>query len=250
MAYSGSDAYYKSVHRNYKSLLLLCCFLVGCGGPGDRIRERANALASPTPTPGERQISGLFEVDGTGPGGLEPYKGTLTIEPQGELYTFRWQLPAGNRVGTGVQYDDKVAVSFAPAGGGKGCGVTIYKIGPGGAAMSGRSANFGDQKFAIENATRGEGTSFEGKYSVTGTTEDGKPYSGTLETKKDGEGHDFLWKTDKPLAGFGTWRGSYAAVGFGGTQCSFALYDISGNTLDGYWGGQKQIMLGKETAKR
>jgi len=238
------------VLRNYCLLLLLCACLISCGGPSDRIRERANALSSPTPTPGERQISGLFEVNGSGPGGLDPYTGTLNIEPQGDLYSFRWQLPTGSRVGTGVQYDDKVAVSFAPTGGGKGCSVMIYKIATGGASMSGRAAAFGDQKFAIENVTRTEGTSFDGKYSITGTTAEGQAYSGSLDIKKDGEGYDFLWKTDKTLAGFGMWRGSFAAVGLGGPQCSFAFYDIAGNSLDGYWGGQKQIMFGKESAKR
>ena len=116
--------------------------------------------------------------------------------------------------------------------------------------MSGRSADLGDQKFAIESATRTDGTSFDGKYSITGTTAEGQPYSGSLDVRKDGEGYDFTWKTDKTLSGFGTWRGSYAAVGFGGPQCSFALYDIAGNSLDGYWGGQKQITFGKESAKR
>ena len=66
----------------------------------------------------------------------------------------------------------------------------IYKIGSGGATMSGRSANWSDQKFAIESATRTEGNSFDGKYSITGTTAEGQPYSGSLDVKKDGEGYD------------------------------------------------------------
>ena len=225
-------------------------FAVACDGPAERIRERAKVASSPTPTPGEREISGLFQVNGTAGGGLDPYTGTLTVEPQGDLYSFRWTLPKANRAGTGVEYEDYVAATFAATGGGKGCGVVLYKIGNNGASLSGRSAMWGDQKFAIENATRTEGTTFEGKYSVTGTTADGKPYSGSLETKKDGEGYVFLWKTDRSFGGFGIWRGNVAAVSFGGPQCSFALYDINGNTLDGFWGGQKQITFGKETAKR
>ena len=202
------------------------------------------------PTPGEREISGLFQVIGTASGGLDPYTGTLEVQPQGDLYSFRWTLPTGNRVGTGVEYGDHVAATFAATGGGKGCGVMLYKVSGDGANLSGRSAMFGDQKFAIENATRTEGTTFDGKYSVTGTTVDGHPYSGTLETKKNGDGYVFLWKTDHQFGGFGIWRGNVAAVSLGGPQCSFALYDISGNTLDGFWGGQKQITFGKETAKR
>lgn len=231
-------------------VVLLAVSICGCGGPAERIQERAKALASPTATPGEREIAGLFQVSGSASGGLDAYTGTLEVQPQGDLYAFRWTLPTGNRIGTGVEYGDHVAATFADAGGGKGCGVTLFRVSGDGASLSGRSAMFGDQKFAIENATRTEGTTFEGKYSVTGTTVDGHAYSGTLETKKNGEGYVFLWKTDRSFGGFGIWRGNVAAVSFGGPLCSFALYDISGNTLDGFWGGQKQITFGKETAKR
>ena len=184
--------------RSYKSLILLAAIAISCGGPSDRIKEREKALASPTATPGERQIGGSFEVNGTAGGGLEPYTGSLTIEPQGDLYSFRWLISKGNRVGTGVQYGNSVAAAFAPTGEGKGCGVGVYKILPDG-TLDGRIAGFGDSKFSIEKATRTEGDSFAAKYSVTGTSQDGQPYSGTLETRKDGEGYDFIWKTTKPI---------------------------------------------------
>ena len=248
---SSFDAYYRGVTLRIKFLLLaVLCLLAACGGPAERIKEREKSLASPTPTPSEREISGLFQVSGTASGGLEPYTGTLNVEPQGDLYAFRWTLVKGSRIGTAVEYSDRVAATFAPTGEGKGCSVILYKVSGDGATLDGRSANFGEQKFGLENATRTEGSSFEGKYNVTGTTADGKSYSGSLETKKQGDGYVFLWKTDHQFGGFGTWRGSYAAVSYGGPQCSFALYDISGNTLDGYWGGQKQITFGRETAKR
>jgi hypothetical protein len=243
--------YYRFVRFRHKLFVLaIVAALAGCGGPADRIKERANALTSPTPTPGERDISGAYEVSGTAGGGLDPYKGTLAIEPQGDLYSFRWTLEKGNRVGTGVQYGNSVAAAFAPTGEGKGCGVGVYKILPDG-TLDGRRALFGENKFSIEKATRTEGDTFGAKYSITGTTAEGQPYSGTLETKKDGDGYDFVWRTDKPLAGFGIWRGSAAAVGFGGPQCSFAYYDIlSSSSLEGFWGSPKQITFGKETAKR
>jgi hypothetical protein len=246
-----SGAYHSYVLSRSKFLLIaVLCFLAACGGPAERIKEREKVIASPTPTPGEREISGLFQVKGTWSGGLEPYTGTLSVEPQGDLYSFRWTLPKGNRVGTAVEYSDRVAATFAPTGEGKGCGVMLYKVTGDGMKLDGRSAMFGEQKFSVENATRTEGSNFEGKYSITGTTAEGKPYSGSLEIKKQGDGYLFLWKTDHQFGGFGTWRGPFAAVSFGGPQCSFALYNISGNTLDGYWGGQKQITFGQETAKR
>lgn len=231
-------------------VILIALLLGGCGGPAERIREREKLIESPTPTPGERDIAGAYEVEGNAGGGLDPYTGSLTVEPQGDLYSFRWTLSKGTRVGTAVEYGNNTAAAFAPTGEGKGCGVMLYKIGKGN-ALSGRAATFGDNKFSIESARQTDGTTFEGKYSVTGTTADGNPYSGSLEIKKDGEGYDFYWKTDKKLDGFGIWRGSVAAVGFGGPQCNFALYDITSNgSLDGFWGSSKQLSFGKETAKR
>jgi hypothetical protein len=235
---------------------ILCIFAaivhIGCGGPGERIKERAEAeaRATPTATPGELAIGGSYAVEGTDPKSGAGYTGTLAVEPSGDLYSLRWTLAGGNRVGTGVQYGSSLAASFAATGAGKGCGVGLYKIAADG-TLDGRIARLGDTQFAIEKATRAEGDSFAGKYTLTGTTADGKPYSGTLETRKDGEGYDFIWKTDKPFGGFGIWRGTTAAVSFGGPQCSFAYFDIlSSSNLEGFWGGQKQINFGKESAKR
>src|SRR5437763_843226 len=98
-------------------IALLSVLPIGCGGPAERIREREKGIESPTPTPGEREIAGLLQVTGTASGGLDPYTGTLTVEPQGDLYSFRWTLPKGNRVGTGVEYGDYVAATFAATGG-------------------------------------------------------------------------------------------------------------------------------------
>jgi hypothetical protein len=224
--------------------------LSACGGPEERIRERAAITPIPSPTPGERAIAGSFVINGSASGGLDEYTGSLTVVPKGDNYEFRWATTKGTRVGTGVQMGSATAATFASTGGGKGCGVGLYKIAPDG-TLDGRVAMWGEEKFALEKATRTEGTTFVGKYSVTGTTADGKPYSGSLEIKKDGSGYDFVWKLDKPNVGFAIWKGSVAAVSFGGRQCGFALYDISSNgSLEGDWGGQKQVTFGKETAKR
>lgn len=210
----------------------------------------AQKTPTPSPTPAEREISGVFKVSGTAANETEPYSGVLTVAPSGDVYEFRWQLDRGNRVGTGVQLGDVTAVSYAATGGGKGCGVTVYRIASDG-SMEGRVALWGEGKFGTEKATRLEGDNFPGKYEVSGSSIDGKNYSGDLVIKKDGGGYDFEWKTDRPLIGFGIWKGSYAAVSFGGRQCSFALYDVSSNgSLDGNWGGQTSVTFGKETAKR
>ncbi len=140
-------------------LLAAVCLTIGCGGPEDRIKEREKALSSPTPTPGERDIGGSYQVTGSAAGGLDGYTGAISVEPQGDLYSFRWTLSKGTRVGTAVEYGNNAAAAFAPTGEGKGCGVMLYKIGQGN-VLSGRSAVFGDTKFAIENATQNEGKTF------------------------------------------------------------------------------------------
>lgn len=210
----------------------------------------AQKTPAPSPTPAEREISGVFKVSGTAANETEPYNGVLTVAPSGDVYGFRWQLNRGNRVGTGVQLGNVIAVSYAVPGGGKGCGVTVYRIASDG-SIEGRIAQWNEPKFGTEKAKRVEGDNFPGKYLVTGKTLDGKDYTGDLIIKKDGAGYDFEWLTEKPQVGFGIWKGSYAAVSFGGRQCSFALYDISSNgSLEGNWGGQKSVTFGKETAKR
>ncbi|MFN0140492.1 MAG: hypothetical protein ACKVQW_10470 [Pyrinomonadaceae bacterium] len=210
----------------------------------------ARATPAPSPTPTEREISGVFNVSGTATNDTEPYNGVLTVSPTGDVYEFRWSLNKGTFIGTGVQLGSVAAVSYAGVGGGKGCGVAVYRIASNG-SMEGRVARWGEGKFGTEKAARSEGDKFPGKYNVTGKYGDGKDYTGDLVIRKDGAGYDFEWQTGKPQVGFGIWKGSYAAVSFGGRQCSFALYDIASNgNLDGNWGGQSAVTFGKESAKR
>lgn len=243
-----------------KFLLIACllptalCLLNCGGGPAERIKERAAMTPEPSPTPGERDISGSFLITGSGANEMDPYTGSLTVTPKGDNYEFRWATTKGTRVGTGVQMGNSTAATFAATGGGAGCGVVLYKIASDG-SLDGRRAMWGQETFGTEKASRLEGRGFVGKYSSTLTSIDGRSYSVTLSIAKDGSGYDFEWTHDdtvgKPLVGFGIWKGSYAAVSFGGPQCSFALYDIQSNgSLEGEWGGQKSVTFGKETAKR
>lgn len=224
--------------------------LSSCGGPAERIKETSNILQTPSPTPGERPISGSFRISGASSGGLDEYTGSLNVAPKGDNYEFRWSTTKGSRIGTGVQLGAVTAVSYAAIGAGQGCGVVLYKIASDG-SMEGRTASFGDETFGTEKVTRTEGTGFVGKYSVSGTTADKRAYSGDLAIKKDGSGYNFDWRVEKPFVAFGIWKGSYAAASFGGRQCSFAIYDIQSNgSLEGNWGGQKDVTFGTESAKR
>jgi hypothetical protein len=220
-----------------------------CGGPAERIKEKSAIPVLPTPTPGERPITGTFKVEGAADNNADPYSGVLNVAPKGDAYEFRWSTTKGSRIGVGVQMGNATAVSFAPTGGGKGCGVVLYKIAPDG-TLDGRKVNWGETSFSSEKASRTEGHGFVGKYSVVGTSADGKPYSGTLAIKKDGGGYLLEWKTERSQVAFGTWQGTVAAASFGGRQCGFALYDIRSNgNLEGYWGGQAAVTIGTESAK-
>ncbi|MFT3745295.1 MAG: hypothetical protein QM785_13505 [Pyrinomonadaceae bacterium] len=223
-------------------------------GPAERLRERAAVEPSPSPTAAEREISGVFNVEGSAENGNNPYTGVLTIQPQGDAYGFRWTTTKGTRVGTGVQIGNATATSFAATGGGKGCTVFLYKISSDG-SLDGKFVDWGYQIVGTEKAKRIEGRTFVGKYEVAGDY--GHPYKGTLTIKKDGSGYDFDWNLEDAESGpfnrvaFGTWKGSFAAASSRGRQCSFAVYDIQSNgNLNGDWGGQAAVTFGTETAKR
>jgi len=231
--------------------------MISCGGPSERIKEIEAVKATPSPTPGERPISGSFVITGSAANGMEPYTGSLTVAPKGDNYEFRWSTTKGSRIGTGVQFGNSIAVSFAATGGGKGCGVVLYKVNTVDGTLEGRQTAWGDQTYSTWRATRTDGTGFPGKYRFILKSSDGKDYSGDLTIVKDGSGFDFQWiqdekgNTNEKMVGFGILKGSVAAASFGGRQCSFALYDIQSNgSLDGDWGGQAAVTFGKESAKR
>jgi hypothetical protein len=231
-------------------LLTLCSAVGGCGGPGDRIKEISNKTPQPSPTQRERELSGVYTVTGSGPNEADPYNGVLNITPAGDVYALRWQTNRGTRVGTAVQLGDSAAATYTAIGAGEGCGVVLYRIASDG-TLEGRTTIWNVEKYGVEKAIRKEGRNFPGTYDVTGTAPDGKEYTGPLTITKDGEGYLFEWKIGKPRIGFGIQKGSYAAVSFGGRQCSFVLYSVMGSSgLDGSTGGQARVTFGSESAKR
>ena len=231
-------------------LTILSAITASCGGVPEIKSNSQPVVKTPSPMPGEREISGVFSVTGAGDNGVDPYSGVLNITNQDDVYSFRWTTTHGAHNGVGIQLGDAAAASYANPGSGQGCGVVLYKIASDG-TLDGRTANWGEYKFGTEKAVRVEGTGFVGKYNVAGTANDGNPYTGTLKITKDGGGYDFEWQVGKATVGFGILKGSVAAVSFGGHQCSFAMFDIKSNgNMEGNWGGQKSVTFGTETAKR
>ena len=225
----------------------LLSFFTACGGPSN-----SSPQEKPTPAPAsELELSGVYNVEGAGENEKEPYKGVLTLTNQEDVYKFEWQTNRSRHTGVGVQMGDAVAATYALAGNGKGCGVALYRIASDG-SLDGSIADWGKYTYGSEKAERIEGTTFEGKYKVTGTTNEGKPYDGSLAVKKNGGGYQFTWNTGgRESFGFGIWRGDRAAISFGGHHCYFAIYKVqSGRTLEGHWGSQRNTEFGTETARR
>lgn len=190
------------------------------------------------------KISGMNENSGA------KYEGALMIANDNEAYKFSWQTSRGKYTGVGVQFGDAVAVAYSESGDAAGCGVVLYRIGQDG-LLSGRIATIGDSTFGTERAERLEGTSFAGKYSVSGTTSLGEQYGGTMDIQKDGQGYGVIWRAEKTSAGFGIWQGDHAAIGIGGMQCSFAVYRIRSNgDLEGRRGSKRSVNFAFEDADR
>ena len=221
---------------------------VSCGGPSI---PSPSERATPNAAAAELELSGVYNVEGADTNKSDPYKGLLTVTNQEDVYKFEWQTNRSRHNGVGVQMGDAVAATYAMSGDGNGCGVALYRIAPDG-SLDGSIASWGEYTFGTEKAERVEGTTFEGKYKVTGTTNDGKPYGGSLAVKKNGGGYQFTWNTgDKEFFGFGVWRGDRAAISFGGHHCYFAIYKVeSARSLEGFWGSQRNVEFGTENAKR
>jgi len=232
-------------------LLFSLVFLPSCDSGPTVPDVKPTPAATAKPTPSELDLSGDYNVEGLDETLSKPYEGVLAIRNQGDGYRFNWTMSRARPAGTGVQMGDAVAVSFADPTNARGCGVVVYRIASDG-SLDGKVANYAEYTFGSEKATRVEGKNFDGKYKLTGTAADGSAYEGTLQTEKNGNGYVFTWLTNrKNYVGFGILRGDRAAVGFGGMQCSFALYKVMSRlSLEGHWGSQRTVTFGTENAKR
>ena len=209
-----------------------------------------NTTKSTPSTP--RSIDGKYDATGTNAGGGSPYKADLVVTPHDDVYQFTWTSGKNSYDGVGVMTDNRVAVSFTDGNSGKGCGVVLYSIGSDG-SLDGKVGYWGTNTMETEKGVRktGSGSDLDGVYDITGKNPEGKEYKGTLTVIQSGDGYTFDWNTGNTLSGFGIRAGSYAAVGFGGKQCSFVGYDVQPDgTLQGKWGSQGSRSLGTETAKK
>src|SRR5260370_24160809 len=92
------------------------------------------------------------------------------------------------------------------------------------------------------STTKGEPPDIAGKYSVTGTNENGSAYKGELEVIKHGDVYQFRWSGGASYDGVGVQLGDVIAVAFTtgehGKGCGGGAYTTTADaaTLDGTWG--------------
>lgn len=239
---------------------ILTFIIVGCGSTNQSpptantaTVNKADAGPSPASEPPSKTapIAGDYTVTGKNVDGAGDYTGSLTITPRDDVFQFSWSSGGRTYDGVGVQTGDIVAVSFTEGENGKGCGVVLYKIGTDG-SLDGKAGYWGVNKAEFEKAKRISGSDLEGKYEASGKSPDGKAYSLGLSIAKDGDGYSFRWGAPpSELKGFGIRMGDMSAVGFGGQQCGFVMYEVTQTgTLEGKWGGQGSTRFGTEIAKK
>lgn len=220
----------------------------GCGHKDSGAQPGSGAAPAPAgPAP---EIGGEYTVKGTNPGGGD-YTGSLSIAKRGGVFQFGWKSGASSYNGVGVQTDNSVGVAFSSGAAGKGCSVVHYKVGANG-ALAGRWGEWGNDNSGTETATRsGGGSGLEGKYDVTGSRLDGKPYKGTLSVAAQGAGFLFTWTSGETSEGFGVRMGDFVSVGIGGGECGFVAYEVKPDgTLNGQWSSFKSKAVGTEIATK
>jgi hypothetical protein len=234
----------------YLAIASAATFAVSCTtGPDLTNINTATPTASGVAV-SEKEISGTFAVTGAAEHGANAYEGSMTLTNQGDTYKADLQTAKLRRTGVAVQFGDALALTLAEAGKGADCGVALYKISPNG-VLDGRIVRLGQASYSNEHAQQIEGSNFDGKYKVSGTTEAGVSYNGTIDVKRSVNGYQFTWHTGKDLSGYGMWRGNTAAINFGGPNCYVALYDIASTSLfQGFTGGGSSFAFGTETAKK
>lgn len=234
---------------SFTVLVLFVACVLGCtksntdASKAESAAPRTEPVSQPVVT---ADISGDYSVSGTNEDG-SPYKGTLVVIKQGDVYQFRWN--AGRQYdGIGIPNAGVVAVAFTEGSDGKGCGVVNYQVMTDG-TLDGKWGYWGVNESGTETAKRNAGSGFEGDYNVTGQNPSGTSYRAGLSIARRSGGYQFVWTND--TSGFGIKRGNNVSVGIGGSRCAFVAYEIKPNgILDGVWGGYGSDKTGTEKATK
>ncbi len=123
--------------RKWGGMILLLLLACGCTA----LQPTPPPVGRPTPS--DDPLVGTYRVTGTNPDGSS-YRGTLTIEAQGETYSLIWEV--GNTLTTGVGLRQGDVLS-----GGWDCGVVTYQI-QGDGSLEGVWALCGERHIGTERA--------------------------------------------------------------------------------------------------
>ena len=103
--------------RKRLSILCLLLLLLGC----TLLPSTPPSIApAPRTSEGAADISGVYRVTGTNPDG-QPYRGTLTIEAQGEVYRLVWEVGSTSIEGVGLLRGTVFSAGWD-------CGVVTYQV--------------------------------------------------------------------------------------------------------------------------
>ena len=195
-----------------------------------------------TAGPAAAQV-GRYTVDGTNPGGVGHYGGTLTVAPQGDALRVVWETGGDPVEGIGVVVNDVLAVAYGGA-----CGVVAYAV-----ADTERAGTF-EAVWATMGGTElgTEVARLDGDvYRVAGTNPGSSGvYSGTLEMTAGDHGTQVHWTVGgSAYDGLGLMVNGVLGIAYGAETCSVAVYGKDGNTLDGTWTTPGASGIGTEVAR-
>lgn len=257
---SNSNADNKSIAQVFATVILIVISgltMTACSNPAKPTETNKDSVkdSAPKATPKESnskgsELAGTYSVNGTGVDS-KSYKGELVITKQGEVHQMSWKVGADSYDGVAVQSGNTLAAAYATGTDGKGCGAVIYKINDDN-SLKGKWGEWGVNEIGTETAApNGDLKGSVGAFNVSGTNADGSSYQGKLTVTKGGNDvYQFAWDTGTKFVGTGVKMGDYLAAGSGAKQCGFVIYEVKGDTLEGKWGVPGSTSLGTEKATK
>ena len=97
------------------------------------------------------EIEGIYNCNGSNPGGQGSYEGTVTIIQTGEAYTITWNIGSQTYMGVGILEGNSFSVGYA-SGDKSWFGIVVYKVS--GKTLTGTWTMYGGKKLGKETLTR------------------------------------------------------------------------------------------------
>jgi hypothetical protein len=172
------------------------------------------------------------------------YQGTMSITYAGDVGQVEQLIGDQRYKGVAIIQGQVMAMTF----GDENCGVVAYQVQQDSSLVGIWTMNNGATTTSTETATL---IDIAGVHNVAGTNPDGSQYQGTVDVQANNQVHTFTYDINGESTATGIMRGNKVAVGFGGEQCSVAVYYVQPNgVLSGLWTYVGQNLVGTEFATR